>query len=364
MANLSNTQNSRLDWVDAAKGLSILLVVMMYSAYSVGEDTGGIGFLHYIIAFATPFRMPEFFLISGLFLSQVIARPWARFADRRVLHYFYFYAVWMVIHVIFKVGLVAGDPMGAATQIAVSLVEPYGVLWFIYVLALISAAAKLLHSLNVPRWAGFAGAAALQLAPITTGIYALDQFCAFFVFFYAGSIAAPWIFRVVEAAMARPNEAVIYLVLWLVINGSLVFSPGFEVLPVHFQMGLAGLPGVHLALALAGAVALCVAAGLLTKLKFMNWLTYLGSRSLVVYLAFALPMSVVRVLAIKLGFVEANLLSLVVFAVAVIAPLVLHAIIQRTGWGTFLFARPAIAHIPGTPGSRSANRSAAAVPAE
>jgi uncharacterized membrane protein YcfT len=27
------------------------------------------GILHYVIGFATPFRMPEFFMISGLFLS-------------------------------------------------------------------------------------------------------------------------------------------------------------------------------------------------------------------------------------------------------------------------------------------------------
>ena len=33
-------EKRRFDWVDAAKGLSILLVVMMYSAYNVGEYTG------------------------------------------------------------------------------------------------------------------------------------------------------------------------------------------------------------------------------------------------------------------------------------------------------------------------------------
>ena len=70
--------SKRLDWVDMAKGLSIFLVVMMYAASSVGEDTGGVGALHWAIAFATPFRMPEFFLISGLFLSQVIDRAVAR----------------------------------------------------------------------------------------------------------------------------------------------------------------------------------------------------------------------------------------------------------------------------------------------
>ena len=80
---------NRLGWVDMAKGISIFLVVMMYAASSVGEDTGGVGLLHWAIAFATPFRMPEFFLISGLFLSQVIDRPWNAYADRRVVHYLY-----------------------------------------------------------------------------------------------------------------------------------------------------------------------------------------------------------------------------------------------------------------------------------
>ncbi|TIV87015.1 MAG: acyltransferase, partial [Mesorhizobium sp.] len=40
---------NRMPWVDTAKGLSIILVVMMYSAYNTGEYTGGVGFLHYVI---------------------------------------------------------------------------------------------------------------------------------------------------------------------------------------------------------------------------------------------------------------------------------------------------------------------------
>ncbi|HZY68332.1 MAG TPA: acyltransferase family protein, partial [Devosia sp.] len=66
----------RLNWVDSAKGMSIILVVMMYSVFNVGQDAEGVGIFHYVIGFATPFRMPEFFLISGLFLSQVLARSW------------------------------------------------------------------------------------------------------------------------------------------------------------------------------------------------------------------------------------------------------------------------------------------------
>ena len=114
----------RLEWVDMAKGLSIFLVVMMYAASSVGEDTGGVGVLHWAIAFATPFRMPEFFLISGLFLSQVIDRPWRAYADRRVVQYLYFYALWAVIHIVFKVGLLGVNPVGAVEQIVWATFQP------------------------------------------------------------------------------------------------------------------------------------------------------------------------------------------------------------------------------------------------
>jgi uncharacterized membrane protein YcfT len=345
---------ARLGWVDTAKGISIILVVMMYAAYSVGEDTGGIGVLHGIIGFAAPFRMPEFFLISGLFLSRVIDRDWLRYTDRRVVHYLYFYVVWMILHVLFKTALAEGDPLRALQLIALSLVEPYGVLWFIYVLALVSAAVKLLHNLRVPLWAGFLFAAGLQIAPVSTGIYAIDQFAAYFVFFYTGYALAPFIFRIADWVTRNPAVALAGLLAWAAINGALVFSPGYAFEADGFQMGLAGLPVLHLVLAIAGALAICVMSALLAKLAFMDWLRWLGSKSLIVYLAFALPMSAVRIASIKLGLItDVTVLSLVVFVVALAAPVALYGLIQWTGQGKFLFERPAWAHIPGTPGSRS-----------
>jgi len=159
----SAMDKTRLNWVDMAKGLSIFLVVTMYCAASVGEDTGQTGFLHWTIAFAMPFRMPEFFLLSGLFLTQVIGRPWAAFADRRVVHYAYFYALWALIHILFKEGLIGRDPTGAAASLALAVVEPYGVLWFIYMLAVFGLVAKFLHEIKAPQW-GVLGVAAI-LAP-------------------------------------------------------------------------------------------------------------------------------------------------------------------------------------------------------
>ncbi|KKB10494.1 acyltransferase [Devosia geojensis] len=358
-------KSQRLDWVDTAKGLSILLVVMMHSAYGVGEATGGTGVLHWIIAWATPFRMPEFFLISGLFLASVIGRDWPRFADRRVVHYLYFYALWAVIHIVFKVGLGAGDPATAASYLAWAVIQPYGVLWFIYMLAVFSAATKLVHDWRIPHWAVLAAGAVLQIAPIETGLYAVDQFAEYFVYFYAGYALAPLIFRLAGWAAENIGLACIGLAAWAAINTGLVFSPGFAVEPAGSVMGIAGLPGVRLVLALVGSVALCVIAVLLSRLPFMEWLRWLGARSIVVYLAFALPMAVTREILVRLGVIDdTSVLSILVMASAVISPLVLYWLIERTGWGRFLFERPAWAHIPGTPGSRSYPANAVKTPAE
>jgi len=355
--------NERLDWVDSAKGISIILVVMMYSVFNVGQDADGIGLFHYVIGFATPFRMPEFFLISGLFLDQVLARNWKAYADRRVVHYLYFYALWAVIHIGLKIGIMSADPLTAANYLLWAIVEPYGVLWFIYLLAAFSLVTKFFYELKAPRWIVLAFAAAFQMSPVTTGSYLVDQFAEYFVYFYAGYMFAPWIFRLVGLAMRHVAVTFAALALYAVVNTALVFSPGYAVLPEHIQMGYAALPGLHLILALAGSLALCVTAALLSRLPFMGWLSWLGERSIVVYLAFVLPMSFARIALGKLGLIDdVTLSSFIVMLAAIGASAALYLLVQWTGRGKFLFERPAWAHLPGTKGSRSYRP--APVPAE
>jgi uncharacterized membrane protein YcfT len=353
---------TRMAWVDVAKGLSIILVVLMYSAYNTGKYTGEIGFLHYVIGFATPLRMPEFFLISGLFLSQVIARPWRRYADRRVVHYFYFYGLWALIMIGLKVGTFAHAPGEMARELALAVVEPYGVLWFIYLLGVFGVVTKLLWQFKVPVFVVVPLAAILQMAGVQSPSYAVTQFCTYFAYYYIGFVAAPIVFRVVEWAQKNVVAAIGLIAVWAVVNGMLVYSPGYRLLPDETQMGLAANPQLHFALALVGTLAVCVIAGLLSRLSSsMEWLRWLGEHSLVVYVAFTLPMSIFRAAAMKTGLLtQTGPLSLAVLVVSIVSPIVLYFIVQKTGYGGFLFERPAWARIVKDAPSAEAGRRPAA----
>ena len=92
----------RVDWVDYAKGFCIVMVVMMHSTLGVEAVAGRESWMHALVAFAKPFRMPDFFLISGLFLARVIDRDWRTYLDRKVLHFAWFYLLWVTIQFGFK----------------------------------------------------------------------------------------------------------------------------------------------------------------------------------------------------------------------------------------------------------------------
>ncbi|WP_349369869.1 acyltransferase family protein [Salinarimonas sp.] len=335
----------RVGWVDAAKGVCIVLVVMMHATLGVGEAMGGEGFMHSVVAFAAPFRMPDFFLISGLFLARVIDRDWRTYGDKRILHFVYFYLLWLVVQSVVKVGSVSGGSLaGFVEHLVVSLVEPFSTLWFVYMLAIFSIVAKLVRRVNPVVL--LAIAAALEIAPIHTGSLLVDEFCARFVYFVAGWRLAPAIFRLAAAGQARPAAALACLAAWAAVNGALALA---TVEVSGATTTLAALPVVSLALGAAGAAAIVVVSALLARTPAAAPFTYAGRHSIAVYLAFFFPMAATREILIRTGIVEdVGLVSLVVTLVAVIAPLVLERIVRRTPL-SFLFERPAFARLTPRP---------------
>ncbi len=318
----------RVDWVDYAKGFCIIMVVMMHSTLGVEKAVGEEGWMGAVVAFAKPFRMPDFFLISGLFLARVIDRDWRLYLDRKVVHFAYFYVLWLTIQFAFKAPGIAAEagPAGAVEAYLLAFIEPFGTLWFIYLLPVFFVVTKALR--RAPWPLVLAAAAILEMLPVQTGWTLIDEFCSRFVYFYLGYAFAALVFQAAAGAIARKPAAWAYLAGWALLNGVLVFA------------GLSELPGVGLTLGVLGAGAVVTFSALLSTADLMTPLRYLGRHSIVIYLAFFLPMAATRSALLIAGVVpDVGMMSLIVTAAAVVSPLVLYWAVRRTP-GRFLFERP------------------------
>jgi uncharacterized membrane protein YcfT len=334
--------DGRVDWVDYAKGFCIIFVVMMHSTLGVGAAAGREGWLHPVVAFALPFRMPDFFMISGLFLANVIDRPWRTYLDRKVVHFAYFYLLWMTIQFAFKAhGIAAEGGAGEVVRLyLLSLIDPFGTLWFIYMLPIFFVFIRATR--NVPAPVVWLFGAALEIAHINTGWMVPDEFAARFVYCYTGYIFARQIFALTARAQAYPLLGLAGLVVWGLINGTLVH--------MHYEK----LPFVSLALALAGACAVVTVSSLMAMSDVFKPLRYCGRNSIVIYLAFFLPMAATRTVLLHGGWIgDIGTVSAIVTVAGVIGPLGLFWAVRGTPL-RFLFERPAAFWLTPKPAAKRA----------
>ncbi len=323
------THDGRVDWVDYAKGFCIIFVVMMHSTLGVEAASGQTGWLHGLVEFARPFRMPDFFMISGLFLAQVIDRDWRTYLDRKVVHFAYFYLLWMTIQFVVKSPGIAAES-GASEVVRLyllALIDPFGTLWFIYMLPIFFVVVKLAR--RVPVAAVWTIGAALEIAHISTGWTVIDEFAARFVYFYTGYILARQVFAFTARAQTQPWLALGLIALWCVINGAAVFA------------GYATLAFASLALGLVGAAAVATVSSLMAMHDVFRPLRYCGRNSIVIYLAFFLPMAAMRTLLLKTGWIpDVGTMSVIITAAGVFGSLALFWAV-RGSRAKFLFERPA-----------------------
>lgn len=320
--------SARIDWIDYAKGICIVLVVMLYAVDWIEGAIGREGWLHRFVDFAKPFRMPDFFLVSGLLLSRTIQRDWLTYLDRKVVHFAYFYLLWLTISLpLMRLGTIADNGWGGLGLFYLhSLVRPYHWLWFIYLLPVFFVVTKL--ALRAPRILVWIAAAGLHLAQIESDVKVLDKFAQYYVFFYTGYALAPQVFKFADAVLAQPRWALAGLVLWAVFEGYAAFSP------------YAALPVASLALAFLGAAAVIAVAALMSGTTLFGPLRYCGANSIVVYLAFFIPAVLARAVLKRQDIVsDVGTLSLIATLAGVLGALVLYWVVRGTRL-RFLFERP------------------------
>ncbi len=343
---------SRVAWVDYAKGICIILVVMMHAVTSYAVLVPGWTWLHNVVEFAFPFRMPDFFLIAGLFLSRTIDGPLTNYIDKKVVHFFYFYALWLVIQLFFvELDVLVANPAAWGAQVLWGLVDPYQTMWFVYMLAVFYIFTRLIR--KVPVAFVFAGAALLQTfyhAGFETGWSVIDRFMDRYLYFFVGYACAPVVFQFAAKAGERALVTIPLLVAWGVLNWTMV------------QYDLHESPLTSIVMAFMGAGAVVATGSLLSRTKIGEPIRYAGANSIVVYLSFVIPMKVAHKFFFMTGVVsDVGTIMAITTAFAVVTPLVFHYFIKDTPLN-FLYVRPQMFRLTGPPKSREANAEAPIAP--
>jgi uncharacterized membrane protein YcfT len=166
-----------------------------------------------------------------------------------------------------------------------------------------------------------------------------DEFAARFVYCYTGYVMAQPIFALTARAQARPWLGLAGLLGWGLVNGTLVY--------VHVEK----MPFISLLLGLAGAAAVVTAASLMAMSDLFKPLRYCGRNSIVIYLAFFLPMAATRIVLLKTGLIaDLGTMAALITVAGVVGALALFWLVRGT-WARFLFERPVAFHL--TPPKRA-----------
>lgn len=329
MAERYAADSGRESWVDHARGISIILIVILHARFALAAVPDAPCF-DALIRIVQPFRLPALFFLAGLFLARIIDREWPRFLDRRVVHYAYFYALWATLEFapIFASGVM--KDAAAVEPLAIDylwlFVTPHGPLWFIYALPFFFVLAKLLRP--IPALIVLPVAALISMAEIQTGWVIGDRLASRYFYFHAGYALAPLVFG--AGARVRENLPLVILALavWLA---------------VHIIAVLTAEPGntsLAFALGVAGCAAVLAAGAFASRSAWMNWLAMLGQRSLVIFLAFPLLLVAVRKALELVGWpLVGDVRVLILVSGSIAGALIIYRLSRGTAL-RFLFERP------------------------
>jgi fucose 4-O-acetylase-like acetyltransferase len=319
---------SRIAWIDAARGIGIVLVVLGHVLG--GLATAGLvpshdGAAAAVIRWIYAFHMPLFFFLSGTLLPHGPLAPW-HFVGAKLRTVAYPYVVWSLAQAILQSragvlanhGVVIPDPLRL-------LLEPAAQFWFLYVLFVLVAAWAALRMLGLGPLGLLAVALALRALAATVGLGAWGP--AYLIARYApwlalGALCGPYLLRAnalpaLPGARARHVVAaglLLMLVALLVRDG----EPTGVLAPLAAAAGIAAV----LMLARAGGAERPAAIA-------RDW----GLRSLQIYVAHTMSAAAVRAFLVHGADVADPLVHVIAGVTAGIAgPLALDDVCRRIGF--------------------------------
>lgn len=333
----------RLEWVDYARGIAILLVVYRHSLVGLKragtEVSAG---LYAVQEFLYNVRMPVFFVLSGIFLAGSLLKYSSKtVAGKKAATLLYPYFIWSVL--LISLQWLLADYTNSdrtARDYLYILIQPRELdhMWYLLALFNTSILYILLHPL-------FSQRPLLHLI-LATGLHFLSFYLGPWSFF--SDIAYHYIFLLCGVLVAGyvkkwdtlpVRKIILFLVILLpvFIAGQLYWlrSTGTDYTTENWWE-----LGPFLLIILVACIVYYLVSRLLQNWGKAKWLEVVGKHSLYIYILHIHVIAFIRIVAIKLIHLhDARIILAISMVLGILIPIWLYKMTVRLGWN-FLFSAP------------------------
>ena len=340
--NLSILEKNRMAWVDYLRGIAIILVV--YRHVLIGLQRSNLDVPSALVTanmIFFSFRMPLFFILSGIFINGSIARrPLKQLVWIKFENLLYPYLVWSFIQVTLQI-ILSRYTNSDRTLIDYTyiLYQPRGLDQFWYLPALFNTTIIYLLikvKLKPPIWSQLLlGVIFYLLSPVLDKISMMSDWMEFYIFFALGDAISKQFFEDrTQRFLQKPVTLVWVIPIFILTQIFYLSQPD---LADGRPKGLA--QAEFLVIALIGCFSMFVLAFRMQSWRFFPFLRVLGFHSLFIYVMHVIIAAFVRALLTKVFHIHnAVILLLCGIALGVTIPVMFYNLLIKDNVFWFLFS--------------------------
>lgn len=328
----------RLGWIDYARGIAIILVVYRHVFEGIKESGFAFQnymFLEYANIFFYSFRMPLFFIVSGIFLSISLRKKGLyEFVKTRLRMVLYPYFVWGFLQITLQIIFTKytnGHPN--ISSYLNLFYQPREIAQFWYLYALFNVSVLYALFINVlkftPVYNIFIGLVFFYLSSI---VYQENIKIGFvfdilhnFIFVAIGDLVSSYLLDKKNQRYFESGKILSMMIVPFITVQAYFLSQNLNHSTSKYMFVEYYQPFIFLLIAMTGCLFIINLTFYLQKKNILLWLTILGKNSLYIYVAHVISFVGIRIILTKLWGIENVLILLISGIIAgLLIPLLLH----------------------------------------
>jgi len=281
----------RVVWVDYAKGIGIILVVLGHVLLNSSNGAAA----HLAARFIYSFHMPLFFFLAGLFVIKSVEKETTtNFILNKAKRLLYPYFIWSIfegsIRCFLSSKMTIQNPVSISDLLAIPY-QPIYQYWFVYVLFICFCAFSLAYKKDKNLMGCLIITAIAFAYRDLPDVQVIKSIFYMFIFFIIGAAYSKYN---VENMLKSMNPWIFPIITVLFVGVEVIYLQGINTSFIKFVIALLG-------------IAFTIGCSMkIAKYNILSALKYLGSISMPIYLSHVLCTVTIRLLLNKVGLYDST----------------------------------------------------------